>query len=52
MDWFQDCCKVRHKLLTHYKTILQTAYKKGNSKYYCFIINKDGNMDGWVQRRS
>ena len=29
---------VRHKLLTHNNTRLYTAYKKGNSKYYCFIM--------------
>ena len=42
---------VRHKLITHYKTRLYTAYKKGNGKYYCFSINKDGKMNGWVQKR-
>ena len=29
---------VRHKLLTHNYTRLYTAYKKGNSKYYSFIM--------------
>ena len=33
------------------KTSLYSAYEKGNSKCYCFIINKDGKMDGWVQKR-
>ena len=42
---------VGHKLLKHYKTRLYTTYKKGNSKYHCFILNKDGKMDGWVQKR-
>ena len=31
---------LRHKLLTHYKTRLHTAYKKGNSIYYCFGFDK------------
>ena len=43
---------VRQKPQSHYKTIiLYTAYKKCNSKYHCFIINKNGKMDGWVQKR-
>ena len=40
-----------HKQLTHYKTRLCTPYKKGKSKYYCFTINKDGKMDGWIQKK-
>ena len=46
MDRFQDSCKA----LTQYETRLYTADKKGNSKYYCCIINKHGKMDGWVQK--
>ena len=33
----------------HYKT--KFRFKKGNSKFYCFIIKKDGKMDGWAQKR-
>ena len=42
---------IRHKLLEYYKTRLFTSYKKGKSKYYCFIINKNGKIDQWVQKR-
>ena len=38
-----------HKLLTHNKTRLQTAYKTGNNKYYCFIMNK--LIDRWIDRQ-
>ena len=31
---------VRHNLLTHNKTRLYNAYKKGNSKYQCFIMKQ------------
>ena len=38
--WTSFKIYVRHKLLTHNNTRLFTAYKKGNSKYYCFIMKK------------
>ena len=47
--WTAFKIAVRHKLPTHYNTRLYTTYKKGNSN--SFIINKDGNMNEWVQKK-
>ena len=37
--WTGFMIAVRHKLLTHNNTRLNTAYKNGNSsRYFCFIM--------------